>query len=138
MSTFDRTQIEAIAKLNMKQFVVLALVYCLALTLTWAHPLVLEEQPQQLTLEDVDAQPVNDADGGREARGFCCGGGFGRGGFGGGFGGRRFGGGGFGGRGFGGGYPGGFGGGYPGGGYGGGSASASASASASFGGGYGK
>lgn len=136
----------------MKHFVVLALVYCLAISLTWAHPLVLEEveekeQPQQLKLEDVDAQPVNDADGAREARGFCCGGGFGGfggrgfGGFGGrGFGGgfRRFGGGGFGGfpggyGGYGGGYPGGFGGGYPGGGFGSASASASASASSSFG-----
>ncbi|EDW08307.2 uncharacterized protein Dmoj_GI19654 [Drosophila mojavensis] len=66
----------------MKQFVVLALIYCLALSLTWAQPLVLEEveqkeQPQQLTLEDVDAQPVNDADGARGFGGGYPGGGFG-------------------------------------------------------------
>ncbi|SPP74571.1 glycine-rich cell wall structural protein [Drosophila guanche] len=117
----------------MKQVLLLALVATLALALVYGHPL--EDPEQRLTLEDADAQPVNDEGagvraarhfgggfggfGGRGGGGFCCGGG------GGGY--RRggFGGGGYPGGGFGGGYPGG------GGGYGGGSASASASASAS-------
>ncbi|XP_033253766.1 glycine-rich cell wall structural protein [Drosophila miranda] len=125
--------IEAFQDSNMKQFLLIALVGALALALVYSHPL----EEQRLTLEDADAQPVNDEGagiraarhfgggfggfGGRGGGGFCCGGG------GGGY--RR------GGGGFGGGYPGGgFGGGYPGGGYG--SASASASASASSSGGY--
>ncbi|EDW02352.1 keratin, type I cytoskeletal 10 [Drosophila grimshawi] len=126
----------------MKQFVVLALTLCMALAFVCGHPTPLEEQEPQLTLDDVDAKPVNDVAGSRTARGFCCGGGGGYGGFpGGGFGGGGYGGypgGGYGGF---GGFPrGGYGGFGRRGGYGGGSASASASASASGGGygGYGK